>query len=59
MKINLKKDFWGIIFATGIGVVSFMTYKIGKTEGAGEAYSEINDFLVSALKDVKTENINQ
>lgn len=50
MKIKLSKDIWGIIFASGVGIVSFLTYKIGKTEGMIQANEEHIDFLNSLIE---------
>lgn len=51
MKINLKKDIWGIIFSVGVGTITYLTYKIGKAEGCIETSTEVNNFLDGLIKE--------
>ena len=58
MKLITKKDIWGIIFASGIGVVTFLTYKIGKTEGMIQANEETINMLDTLIKEAENKEIN-
>lgn len=60
MKLFTKKDIWGAVFATGVGIVSFLTYKVGKAEGMIQANEEcIADMLDNLIKEAEKENLNE
>ena len=59
MKLFTKKDIWGAIFATGVGIVSFLTYKIGKAEGMIQANDECIDMLNNLIEEAEKANLNE
>ena len=59
MKFNLKKDIWGIVFATGVGVLTWMVYDMGKLSGEHQAYTETNEWLNALLEEAKKAHTEQ
>ena len=56
---NFKKDVWGVIFSVGIGVLSYLTYKVGKNEGSCEAYTDVTNELNVLLEAAEKAHIEQ
>lgn len=50
MKFNLKKDIWGVVFAAGTGVLTWLIYQVGKTQGNIEANEEYVAALSSLIE---------
>lgn len=59
MKFKLKDDIWGIVFATGVGVLSWMIYDIGKSTGGKQAYEEQNAWLNALLEEAEKAHTEQ
>ena len=53
--MKLKMDFWGVMLAAGVGLVTGMVYMTGKASGKSEAYGEIAKCLEEAIAEAKVE----
>lgn len=59
MKFKLKNDFWGIAFAAGTGVLTYLIYLIGKDNGGAQVCEELNADLAVLVEQAKQEHIGQ
>ena len=59
MKFNLKKDIWGVVFAAGTGVLTWLVYQVGKDQGHIEANEEYIATLDSLIKQAEQIGIDE
>ena len=59
MKFNLKKDIWGITFAVGTGVLTWLTYQIGKDHGIKQLGDEVVEYCDSMIERAKLDHLGQ
>lgn len=59
MKFKLKDDIWGIVFATGVGVLTWLVYDLGKSAGGIQARNEDIELLNVLMEEAKQAHTEQ